>query len=77
MAEHVRNDVKFGTAVSHFFCVFFKTVLQITAKRVMCLNKSITKQFMLAKKITVVRLCTYFVLLRHTCLLFSKCLSDV
>ena len=41
MAEHVRNDVKFGTAVSHFFCVFFKTVLQITAKRAMCLNKSI------------------------------------
>ena len=51
MAEHVRNDVKFGTAVSHFFCVFFKTVLQITAKRAMCLNKSITKQFMLAQKL--------------------------
>ena len=50
MAEHVRNDVKFGTAVSHFFCVFFKTVLQITAKRAMCLNESIIKQCMLALK---------------------------
>ena len=49
MAEHVRNDVKICTAVSHFICVFFKTVLQIAAKRTMCLKESITKQFMLAQ----------------------------
>ena len=42
-------DVKLGSAVLNFFCVFFKTVLQITAKHAICLNEYITKQFVLAQ----------------------------
>ena len=77
MAEHVRNDVKLGTALSHFFCDFFITVLQITVKSVMCLNKSITKHFMLAQKNLMDRLCTYVVYAKNCMFAFSKCLNSI
>ena len=77
ITEHVRNYVKLGTAVSNFFCVFFKTVLQITAKRAMCLNESITK-FMLAQKLRWTGSApTLFCLGIHVCFfrMFKGCLN--
>ena len=74
ITEHVSNDVKLSTAVSHFFCVFFKTVLQITAKRAMCLKVSITKQFMLAQKLRWTGFAPMLFCLRQTCLLL-RCLN--